>query len=280
MNDTIDTLQHPDSIQPFYLWHDAYPTAVVDTGTGIPHDSIFPWVGNDSLVVRPTLFAGQELVPEHSTLAARTATTAPAWVFVVVVLLCATVCIYYRSHKIKIGELLRSTVDSRTAGRMVRSQSLGKMGVLFPIALMLTAALALAVWEVAMRHTGIGGYLLLAAALAAGYFLRQGLLHLLSAVFEQQPMMNSYISTSYLHHLLLTTIAVPLLFVLVYVPGAQEATLWTVGIMTLLVFILRFSKGVQLFLTKSQSVSLFLFYYLCTIEMIPPLVLLKWFISQ
>lgn len=275
-----DTIQCSDSLQPFYMWHDAFPMENVDTCKGVPLDSIFAAVGRGELVVRQSLFSGHELVQNHTDLTVRSINAAPAWVFVVVVLLCAALCLFYNRHKIDIVELLRSTVDMRSAGRLQRIQSLNRTGAMVPVALILAAAMALVIWAVAMPQIGLGGYLLLALVLAVAYLLRNSLLRLLAAVFDRQSTMSTYRTIGYLHHLLLSTAVVPMLFVVVYVPNAQNAALWTVGILTILVFFLRFSKGVQLFLTKTQGFSLFLFYYLCTVEVIPLLVLLKWFISQ
>lgn len=278
MNDTI--IQQPDSLLPFYEWHSAYAVPDVDTSTGVPLDSIFKSYCADSVIVRPTLFTGHTLAPQNSEPTVRQQVAAPWWVFAVAVLLCAMLCLFYRTRKINIGELLKSTIDAHGADRLLRGLSLRRASSLLSVALILTAALALAVWNVAMRHTGIQGYLLLALGLAAGYLLRNGLLTLLAAVFEQKQAMSAYISGNYLYHLVLATAVTPLLFVVVYIPVAANVAMWTIGVLTALVFIMRFFRGVQLFLTKSTSNSLFLFYYLCTVEMIPPLVLLKWFISQ
>lgn len=277
MNDTIT--QQPDSLLPFYQWHTAYPMPNVDTCTGVPLDSIFKPYSADSVTVRPTLFTGHTLAPQHSEPTARQEVAAPWWVFAVAVLLCALLCLFYRTRKINIGELLKSTIDSHGAERLLRSLSLRSASSLVPVALILTAALALTAWNVAMLHTGLKGYLLLAAALAAGYMLRNGVLMLLASVFDRKQAMAAYISGNYLFHLLLATAVTPLLFVVVYIPAVSNAAVWAIGVLTALVFILRFFRGVQLFLTKTKSFSLFLFYYLCTVEMIPPLVLLKWFIS-
>lgn len=277
----IDTIaQLPDSMLPFYMWQDAYPLPTIDTCTGIPLDSIFRPCGPDNVVVRPSLFTGHPTVQEDAQLTARNDNVAPAWVFCAIVLLCAMLCTYYRSHKVKIIDLIKSTVDMRGAERLVRSMSPRRSMPLVPIALMLTAALALPVWSMAMSHTGFVGYLLLFLALAAGYLLRNGLLNLFATVFDRQQAMRAYIDSNYLFHLLLATIVTPLLFVVAYVPSASTATLWVIAFVVAVSFLMRFFRGIQLFLTKSKSFSLLLFYYLCIVEIIPPVVLLWWFISQ
>ena len=275
-----DTIQYTDSLQPFYMWHDAFPMGNVDTCKGVPLDSIFSAIGRGDLVVRPSLFSGHDLSRSHTDLTLRIFEVVPAWVFVVVLLLSVALCLFYNKHKIYIWEVMKSTVDMRSVARLLRIQSLNRAGAMLPVALILASSLALMIWTAALQETGLRGYLLLALALAVAYLLRNGLLRLLAAVFDRKPVMSAYITTGYLHHLLLATFVVPMLFVQVYVPNAQNATLWTAGILTILLFLMRFTKGIQLFLTKTQGFNLFLFYYLCTVEVIPLLVLLKWFISQ
>lgn len=278
MPDT-DTIQQPDSLLPFYQWP-AYPQHVIDSSTGVPLDSIFRPCNADTLAVRPSLFTGHTLAPQHDGLAGREQTAAPAWVFAVVVLLCALLCTYCRGRKIKFGELMKSTVDIRAAERLLRTLTQGHLSALLPVAPLLCAALAMVVWSMAMNDTGFKGYLLLSAALTAAYMLRNGLLHLLAATFDRRTAMDSYIGGNYLFHLVLTCAVTPLLFAVVYIPAAAVIAAWCTAFLAALVFVMRFIRGVQLFLIDTKNFSLFLFYYLCTIEMAPLLILLKWFISQ
>ncbi len=264
---------------PFYQWHDAYPVPTVDTNVGVSMDSLFAPYNNDSLVVRQSLFTGHTLIPHSTTLNERPQTTAPAWVFAVVVLLCALQCLVFRTRKIKIGELLKSIIDPHGIDRMLHTLSTSHVS-LVPVAFILTAALAMGVWSMFMQHTGIVGYLLLAFGLAFGYLLRNGILHFLASVFDCSQTMTSYIGGNYLYHMILGSVVTPMLFVVVYIPAAAPVTAIVAGVLAAIVFLFRFARGVQLFLTKTKSVSLFLFYYLCIVEMIPALVLLKWIISQ
>ena len=274
-----DTIPQADSLLPFYLLHEAYPQPEVDTCTGVPLDSIFRLREADTIVERPSLFTGHGLVRQHENLAARTETAAPSWLFAVVVLLCAALWLYHSNRKIKLGELLKSTIDLRTAERLLRGMT-QRGSTPLTVAPLLAAALATAIWSTAMQETGFVGWLLLTAGLTAAYLLRNGLLRLLASVFDRSQTMSLYINCNYLYHTLLATLAAPLLFALLYIPSATNIALWSIAIIAALVFILRFARGVQLFLTKTQGFSLFLFYYLCTVEVIPLLVLLKWFISQ
>lgn len=272
-----DTIQADSLAQPFYQIGEPYSqTADAELNVGIPLDSLFRPCDVTDTVYRTTLFTGHRLAPQHTVLQQRPTSAMPAWVFVVIVAICALLCLYYRNHKLHLGEMLKSIVDGIQPDRLVRGSV---QGIAFlPIVLLLAAALALAVWRMALMDSGVGGYLLLTLAVAAAYLLRNGALSALAAVFDKGQTMSAYITGNYVYHLLLTTAVAPLLFALVYIPGAAGGVAIAIAVLTALVFVIRFLRGAKLFLTISKGFSFFLFYYLCTIEMTPLLVALKWFI--
>lgn len=274
-----DTILTDSMPLPFYLQHDAYPIPVEnEVNTGIPLDSIFRPCDAPDTVYRQTMFIGHKLVPQHNTLQERSYDTAPVWLFAIIVLLCTSLCLYYRLHKIKIGVLAKSLFDSHATSRAMRGNLQG--ATLLPIALTLCASISLIIWRVAMQHTALWVWLLMSLGLTVGYLLRNALLSWLSNVFDRHEAMSTYINGNYIYHLLLATVITPMLFLMVYLPGATWVIVSIMGGLTALTFILRFLRGSKLFLTFSKGTSFFLFYYLCTVELIPLLIALKWIISQ
>lgn len=276
---TADTIATDTLALPFYMQHEPYHVDTArEVNTGIPLDSIFRPCDAPDTVYRQTMFIGHKLVPSHQALQERTDTAAPVWVFAAIVLLCTALCLYYRIHKLKISELTKSLFDSHATGRTMRSNMQG--AVLLPIALILCASISLAIWHMALQHNNPLICLLLALGLALGYLLRNALLSALATVFDRRETMSTYINGNYIYHLLLATVITPMLFILVYLPGVAQTTAAVMGGLAALTFILRFFRGAKLFLTISKGFNLFLFYYLCTVELIPLLVALKWIISQ
>ncbi len=276
-----DTIQPVDSLLPFYQWSGQYEVSqTTEPVTGVPLDSIFVACDSTVGVERTSMFTGHGLAPQHDTMILRTRTEMPAWVFVVIIALCALLSLYYRTRKVKVAELLKSTIDMRVTDRILREAGLKHSGSQVPVALLLTSSVAMLIWAMAMPDSGIGSYLILALGLSVAYLLRNGLLSGLAAVFGQRNTMMAYISGNYLFHQLLTLIVVPMLFIVVYIPIAAKVGTIVVVVATALIILLRYIRGIQLFLTKSKGVSFFLFYYLCIVELIPLLVLLKWFILQ
>lgn len=274
-----DTIYSDTTTLPFYQLTEPYPQPTeADVDLGIPLDSLFRPVDASDTVYRTSLFTGHSLTPHHSTLQQRPATAAPAWIFIVATAICAIIYLYYRNHKLNLRDMLKSTIDGTSPEKQIRGAAQGL--ALLPIALLLAATLGMVVWYMALQSTGPLGYLLTTLALTLAYLLRNGLLSTLAAVFDKRHTMSSYITSNYVYHLLLTTVVAPLTFALAYIQGAADGIATSIGILTALVYLMRLLHGAKLFLTKSSTFSFFLFYYLCTIEMIPLLAALKWIISQ
>ena len=276
---TTDTLSCDLPTLPFYLQHDAYHVdSAAEVNTGIPLDSIFRPCDAPDTVYRQTMFVGHKLVPSHHALQERSDYSVPSWFFAAIVLLCASLCIYYRIHKLKVSELAKTLFDSHAATRAIRGNLQGT--ALLPIALILCASATLALGHIVPQLSDPLTCLLIALGLSVGYLLRNALLRAVAAVFDRKDAMQTYINGNYVYHLLLATAITPLLFILVYLPGAANVTATVMGGLAALTFILRFFRGANLFLTLTKGFNLFLFYYLCTVELIPILVALKWIISQ
>mgnify|MGYP002622518618 CR=1 FL=1 len=276
----------PDTTCAFYQF-DTVPYALetglpdagvaVDSGFSryfVPDYGVLPEAGE-----RPSLFVGHTLDVQHQALVERTVQGAPMWVFALLLILTALTMFYYRQHKLRLKDLLASLVDSRAMDRMLRNNSLTRVAQLVPMALLMLACLALPVYDVALSGTGVPGYLLLTAALAALYLLRNGLMSLLGRVFDDQAAVAGYITNNYLYHLVLATVLLPLLFLMTYMPHGGGVMQWIVLMVVILEFLLRVVRGLKVFFTQTSCSHFYLFYYLCIVETAPILVLIKWLIE-
>jgi hypothetical protein len=229
--------------------------------------------------VRPSLFKSHGFAVQDSHLQTRVDTAAPVWVFVVLVTLTALTTLFFRSCKIPVKEMAPLLFDSRAMDRTLRNNNLNKRIRLVPMGLLMLAGLTLPVHQTAMAASGLGGYLLLTAAVAALYLLRNGLLRLLAGVFDNNASVDAYITSNYLYHLALITLLLPLLLLQTYLPAGREAVLYIMGGVVILEWIARLFRGLKLFLSQSSGAYVYLFYYLCIVELTPILVLLKWIIE-
>ena len=274
-----DTTYSDIATLPFYQISDPYALPKADeVNTGVPLDSIFRPCDSVETVHRQSLFTGHKLAPQHSTLQERHVNYAPAWLFAVIIGLCIALCVFYRSRKMSVQELFKSVFANHITEIMSHGNMQGM--AMLSIVLFLSSALGLTVWHLAMRHTGVVGYFGIVAALTIAYLLRNGVLSALAAVFDSSQAMTTYQRGNFLYHLLLATAVTPLLFLLIYLPGADTVTAIIIGVLTAVVFLIRMVRGSKLFLTNTKGHSFFLFYYLCTVEIVPYLVAIWWIISQ
>ena len=274
---TTDTIQ---TTQPFYLWDTPYQLPEqAEVNTGIPLDSIFPPHEIQAPVVRRSLFTHTTLPVTHDDLQQRPETHSTPWVFVYLIALCGLLFLYHSHRKLHLSDMLHSAFDRRAMDRLVRGANLSGVGLL-PMGVFAIAALSLLIYLQAMAHAGFYTCLLVGLALTALYLVRNAAIHFLGNVFEDSDATSAYITSNYIYHNNLAVGLVPLLFLTAYLPWGKEAAFYTAAGLTALCLLLRLFRGLKLFLTLSKSRSFYLFYYLCTVELIPLLVVTKWFFAQ
>ena len=184
---TPDTLDL--NTQPFYQW-DGTPYVVEsdDSDMGVAVGDTFSlFFVPDSCVVRdtvvrPSLFKEHTLATQHDGLVARSDTSAPVWIFGLLLVLVALLTFYYRTCKLRFKDIGTVLVDSRAMDRTLRNNNLNSRFRFLPMGLLMVACVMLPVHQMALAKTGFGGYLLLVAAVAALYLLRNGLLRLLAII--------------------------------------------------------------------------------------------------
>lgn len=270
MNDTLDL-----SATPFYLWDSTSPQPSGEEYVGTAMlDSIFPTQPLAEPPQRPSIFRNHSLAVEHNSLQPYTQGFAAPWIFAALALLIAMVCIYYRQRKLTLRDMLASIVDSRAMDRMLRGNNLTRTAQLVPMGLLMLAAVALVVHNLAFD--GIGHYLLLFLAMATAYLLRNSIMRLLGVIFENSNAVSLYITNNYLYHLVLASLLTPLLFLYFYLPHGKTTMLTVIAVVVALEFMVRLFRGMKLFLTQSSGSYFYLFYYLCIVELAPILVLIKY----
>jgi hypothetical protein len=273
----IDTIDF--TAVPFWQW-DSIPTTENTVDLGIPFDSIHRPREVADTVFRKSLFQHHSLQVQHTDTMVRTNTAEPAWIFVVLILLTSLIFVYSKLRKLKAVTLLKSLVSRRAMDHIVRDCNLNRSIIMLPMGLLLVASLCLPIRRMAMAHTGVAGYLLLTVGVSLLYMLRNSILRLLGNTFENKAGVALYMTNNYLYHLMEASVTTVILYPFFYLPGAQTAMLYTLGGFIALAFVSRFVRGVKVFLTLKNSSSFYLFYYLCIVEMIPILVIIKWFIAQ
>ena len=274
---------HSDTIAytatPFWQW-DSVPLSDGTVQLDVPYDSIFQPREAMDTVFRKSLFQRHSLQVQHTDSLMRPDTTEPAWIFVTLILLTALICLYGKLRKIRPLTLLKSLINHRAMDRMVRDCNLNRSIIMLPMGLLLVAAVCMPIHRMALQHTGVGGYLLLFLGVSLLYMLRNGIFRLLGNTFENKHGVALYMTNNYFYNLMEATVTTILLYPFFYLPGAQATMLIVIGAFLAFAFVIRFVRGVKVFLTLKNSSCFYLFYYLCIVEITPILVVIKWFIAQ
>ena len=277
---TTDTLDL--TALPFYQWeaYSAGPQAdTVEEYVGVAMmDSVFAEREVTEPPVRMSMFQGQTLEVSHQEPLPRADATAPAWLFALLVVLTTACCLFVRTHKIKLSELGSSLFDSRAMERLLRGANIMRRFQQVPMALLLTVAIALPVgyWGApAVGYASWAGCLLLWPMLVVAYLVRNLLIRLLGSIYDNEAAASLYITSNYVYHLALALLLVPLLYLHFYLPAGRGVMGYVVLGVVGLELIIRLVRGMKLFLTQSSGPQFYLFYYLCTVEIVPILVLIK-----
>ena len=272
---TTDTLTAADSLLPFYQWQPAVADTHFEASLGLPADTLYLPVAQAEAQHRPTMFRSHSLQPVHSQWLPRAQHGPSAGLFVLLFLMATALCVYFRNHKLRVVDVLVALIDRRTLDRLQRNNNLGRPAQMMLMGFFVCAAVSVGLFHALLPAGHAWQWALLFVALVTAYFTRNGLLRVLGNVYQNPAAVVAYINSNYFFHLALSAMLLLPLTLMVYLPsGGAVAAGVCVGLVGLFM-VWRIVRGVRLFLTQAGASYLFLFYYLCIVEAIPVLVLLK-----
>lgn len=264
----------------------ALTTAVVsdggtDDGFAFCLDSIFKLPDIVS-IQRPSIFAGHQLPVQNDMLMARPMGGDDMWFFGIImsVLVLITVCL--RINRFKLGTLFQSGVIQRKMDMLMREALFTR----FTTFLQGLAYFSLMVSMVAfylIRKNGLsnqlsvqGGslYALMVATVAGACLLRQGVTWLLGNVFDNKDAAKLYLGNTQIYLFIDTIVLLPLSLLLFFSPLGNNVIPVILVLMSILM-IIRLIRGMQIILSVAKNSKFYLFYYLCTVEIIPFLIIAK-----
>lgn len=258
--------------------------AVADTAAmGLPvcaYDTLFSPQAAATPTLRRSLFTHHELpVRSHREKSIQHQGT-PGWYLAVVVLSVFLVCNYIRRKQINMIDLLQSAIDHRALDRLLRDANLTHPSSLAPIALIMLIPLSLVGHYSFMPHSSIMltdmlHYALLLVGCYVLYFIRNSTIRLLGNAFGNSESVNVYLSSNYIYHLLYAVVGAAMSFFVCYTGNMGDTFLYILlGLIGLLASV-RFLRGMQIILTLSKTSKFYLFYYLCTFEIVPIVFIVK-----
>lgn len=243
-------------------------------------DSLF--VGTDSTgpVLHKSLFTNHELQVQHNYEATLHQQSTSGWFLGFILISFLLTILYLRSKQLTPATLFQASVNHRSLERILREENLTHRADMLPIALIMPISLALVIYHSMMPSnittwTAILEYIGLWAGIVAVYFLRNGVLRLLGEAFDNSEAVSLYISSNYFYHITYAVVSTVMAFFICYTDAAGQHFLVALGIILGILFLCRLVRGLNLILTLSKSPKLYLFYYLCILEIVPILVILK-----
>jgi hypothetical protein len=115
-----------------------------------------------------------------------------------------------------------------------------------------------------------------AALLMLILITRSAVLHILGAIFDQRKIFNEYLNHVYFYNQFSGILLLPMTFLMIYTKGIFNDIIVFLTIFLLVaIFIIRIIRGV-VFSSKHSVLNFYLFLYLCALEIVPLLLLLKW----
>ena len=276
-----------DSILPFYMIETADSNVVMAEQSEeedyllMCNDSLFARHTDDTTIYRESMFAWNTHSTQSVTPLPREHDSNEDWMFGVIVLLLAIMSLYINSRKFKLKDIFLSLFDIRVMERIARESNIKSWSMLPMVGIYLADLSVIAIdltRQQTYLHSGASAvvqYLIILGILTAFITLKNGFIHLLGNIFEDKSSTSLYIANSHLFHFVGALALTPVLLLILYGTGISKAATTAAIIIILTTFIIRLFRGFQLILTNSKTSKLYLFYYLCILEIVPILVAAK-----
>ena len=248
------------------------------------YDSIFTPVAAAEPHVRKSLFTHSQLAVQHNHEIAIHHAETSGWYFGFIALSIFLICFFLRHKQISMVNLLQSAIDHRAMDRMLRDTNLTHAQDQVPIALIMLIPISLVGFFFFLNHGSntlleILQYLMFLLVCYLVYFTRNGIIRFIGNAFNNQEATHLYLSSNYIYHLLYAIAATSLAFFIFYTDTMGGTFFYILAGILGLLFVIRLIRGLQLILTFSKTPKFYLFYYLCILEIVPIIIIIKVAIS-
>lgn len=241
---------------------------------------IKPVVSNTATI---DLFGKHQLSPQHAGPVVRSLHS-PEWIFPIVILLIgafAWLRVFYNRY---LGQMLYAVVNVNLSNQIVRDENilLQRATVYLNVLFYLIGALFL--YEISFRvgwplhslGTGFSRFLffvLLISAVYAGKFL---VVKFCGWLFDLDRELTTYLFNIFIINNLLGLILFPFTLLMVFNPALNGTWVFTLCLLAIAgLYIFRLFRGIQIGLNTPGVSLLYLFLYLCSLEVVPLLILFR-----
>ena len=236
----------------------------------------------DSVEYCNSIFSGHLLQPTHSEFVPRKSETYDSIFAIAIVFVGLVACVYYRFHRLTISEVVSAFFNDHAFGFIQRERNMLHASN-FMIALpVMAATFALYAYSIRLHlnpyNIGFSDYLVTFAifvGIMVVLYLRNVVIYFFGHVFENPEGVERYVLQGYLNQMLASTILLPMLLLFVYMPLSPTAYILSTAIPMGLLLLVGLVRGIHIFLIYPRACNLFLIYYLCILDIVPILILLK-----
>ncbi len=264
------------------------PDSMVDTAAEAPDTANYLMMCNDTVFapftppcVRKSLFVVERQSSPVPTTSLRNPTPGSDWIFGVIVILLVLMSVILNRAKIKFKDLAVSPFDYHTLERVLREYNIKPFN-LYPLTIIVLAGMAISLLKISgeflhldFQVSDLQLFLMAFASLIVFFFLKIGFVKMLGVVFGNDDAAYMYVVNNLMFNSLLAIFSTPMLLPLFFSVNTGRLFLIIYLCFISIVFIIRTLRGFQLILTNPSGSHLYLFYYLCILEIAPILLAVK-----
>jgi len=248
----------------------------------LSHDTTWYWPASASLNRQeiPSPFAGHSLKPVHELPAPRHAPM-PVWIPAILLLSVILMVWAKASYPKRIMQIFQATLSRRNLkilmkeGEIMNEQVAYILGFLYVLMFSLLVFSGFRIWF--PDHTGfyvsLQLYLLTGVVLVLFWMVKVMLIRILENVFSTGQTTREYLINLLVFTIVTGIFILPVLILSFYIPS--RFMLLAGGGVAALLFAWRFVRGFMIGLSLRRFSYLFLFVYLCTLEILPLILLVK-----
>lgn len=227
------------------------------------------------LVERKSLFKEKAFINKELSIINRSNNHYESWIYGVIVFVTIFYLILIKIFSNKIGQVIKGTFNQEA--------------LLLPVIFLFVPVMALLFYAPISQYnyfsyfpisSHFGIYMLIFSGVLTFCLTKYILIFFFGALFRTKAICSQYNSNQLGFYLLEGIILIPFTFLYYYLPNnAQDTVLIISLIVLLIVLLIRLIKGLLLVLNETKFSKFYLFFYLCTIELLPLIIIYKSLIS-
>lgn len=276
-NDTLEV-----EYIPFYQFDTIPQTTPAKDTAFFSIDSVLAHIEHPVPVLKKSLFKGHQLKSVGMNASPRIEQGTGSWLFCSVIVLLALISWFINSYRFRIRDIFSAAFSVRGLNFLFRENNFTRELSLLPMSLFYFGGLSFYLYFWAQwAGVRVGGgqdwilFLSLLGACILFYVLRSGLIRLLGSIFENSSATSLYMANTYIYSFVSAIFVVPLTLIIFYAPRFQFFLAILLGIIVGILFIMRLFRGMKIMLKQTKNSKLYLFYYLCILEIVPILIAVK-----